>query len=371
MKLINSDDFFLPLSSEEIKTYVIPILQDKKLLVNSLNLAQGWRDFENLIILQKYKNRIYKTIKSFKDFVSISSTHSVNSKTQAEYLIDNLTSKRLSNTKLDFSKCNIMSVLNFTPDSFYSKSIFNDKSKLKQAIEKLNFNEIEIVDVGGESSRPGAKKISSQEEISRLNFFFKNINIKNEKIKLSLDSRNYETISNFISRGVDIINDISGLKDKRILKFLSNKNISVIIMHMQSEPENMQDKPRYNFPAIEIFDFFEEKINFLLDKGVKKSQIIIDPGFGFGKYLEHNLNLLNYLPIFHSLGCPICVGFSRKSMIDKIWLKKTKTHLSVEKRMPGSLALQNSAFLGGVQIIRTHDFLETRQSLYCLEEVDI
>ncbi len=371
MKLINSDDIILPLSSEKVKTYLIPILQNKFFLDDYLQLADGWRYFEKLIVIQKFNNSFHKTIINFKEFLSKSSKHSYVSKLIAENFIGNLTSERVSSVDLNFSKCNLMSVLNFTPDSFNFNSIFNNSEKLKNKILNLKKNDIEIVDIGGESSRPGAKKISTKEEIKRLNFFFENVNLKKQKLKLSLDSRNYKTITNFINRGIDIINDISGLSDNRISDLLLNKNISVIIMHMQSEPENMQKNPTYDFPAIEIYDFFERKINFLLKNGIKRNQIIIDPGFGFGKYLEHNLNLFNYLPLFHSLGYPVCIGISRKSMIDHIYFSKTLKHLPVDNRLPGTITLQDIAFLCGVQIIRTHDVLETRQSLYCLQEVDI
>ena len=142
-------------------------------------------------------------------------------------------------------------------------------------------------------------------------------------------------------------------------------------MHMQNNPEKMQENPSYQFPIIDIYEFFKAKIKFLLDSGVKKSQIIIDPGFGFGKNKQHNLNLLNYFPLFHSLGFPICAGLSRKSLIDNIYKDKFKSDILPNQRLSGSLALQNIAFLNGAQIIRTHDIFEVQQSFACLEEVYI
>ena len=142
-------------------------------------------------------------------------------------------------------------------------------------------------------------------------------------------------------------------------------------MHMQNNPEKMQENPSYEFPVIDIYEFFRAKIKFLLDNGVKKSQIIIDPGFGFGKSKNHNLNLLNYFPLFHTLGFPICAGLSRKSLIDNIYKDKYKSDISPNQRLSGSLSLQNIAFLLGAQIIRTHDIFEVQQSFACLEEVYI
>ena len=140
---------------------------------------------------------------------------------------------------------------------------------------------------------------------------------------------------------------------------------------MQKNPETMQKNPSYQFPIIDIYEFFKTKIKSLLEKGVKKSQIIIDPGFGFGKNKNHNLNLLNYFPLFHSLGYPICSGLSRKSLVDNIYREKYKLEILPKQRLSGSLSLQNIAFLNGIQIIRTHDIFEVQQSFSCLEEVYI
>ena len=370
MKVIATDDIILPLSSEDLKTYVIPILGNEKILKSPIKLANGWRFFENVVILQKIKNKIYKKILNFDQFIELSNGCK-NSKIILEEIYHNLTSSRVSNINLDFSKCNLMSILNFTPDSFFNPSKVKNIENLRKQIEILKLHEVDIVDIGAESSRPGAKKITSEEEIRRLKLFFNNIDVGKLNIKLSLDSRNFKTVSSFIDHGVLIINDISGFKDKKFLDLLLNKNVSIIIMHMQNNPEKMQENPSYEFPVIDIYEFFKAKIKFLLDNGVKKSQIIIDPGFGFGKNKNHNLNLLNYFPLFHSLGFPICAGLSRKSLIDNIYKDKYKSDISPNQRLSGSLSLQNIAFLNGAQIIRTHDIFEVQQSFACLEEVYI
>ena len=370
MKVLEIDDIILPLSSEDLKTYVIPVLGNKKNLKSPIKLADGWRFFEDVVILQKNKNKIYKKILNFNEFLELSKSCK-KSKKISEEIYHNLIDKRASNINLDFSKCNLMSVLNFTPDSFFNPSRVEDLENLRKKIEKLKLQKVDIVDIGAESSKPGAKKITSEEEIKRLKLFFDNIDIGQLNIKISLDSRNYKTVSSFIDYGVFIINDITGFKDKKFLDLLLNKNVSIIIMHMQNNPENMQENPSYEFPVIDIYEFFKAKIKFLLDNGVKKSQIIIDPGFGFGKNKKHNLNLLNYFPLFHSLGFPICAGLSRKSLIDNIYKDKYKSDILPNKRLSGSLSLQNIAFLNGAQIIRTHDIFEVQQSFACLEEVYI
>ena len=370
MKVIATDEIILPLYSENLATYVIPLLGHKKKLNSPIKLAGGWRFFEDVMILQKYKNKIYKKISNFNKFIYLANDCK-NSKKFLEELYHNLTSKRISNINLDFSKCNLMSVLNFTPDSFFNSSRVENLENLRKQIKKLKLQDVDIVDIGAESSRPGAKKITSKEEIRRLKLFFDNFDVSQLNLKLSLDSRNLKTVSSFINNGILIINDITGFKDKRFLDLLINKNISIIIMHMQKNPIIMQENPLYEFPAIDIYEFFKAKIKFLLENGVKKSQIIIDPGFGFGKNKNHNLNLLNYFPLFHSLGYPICSGLSRKSLIDAIYKEKYKLNISPKQRLSGSLSLQNIAFLNGTQIVRTHDIFEVQQSFACLEEVYI
>jgi len=370
MNVIATDDILLPLCSENLKTYVIPILGNKNKLKSPLKLAEGWRFFEDVVILQKNKNNIYKKILNFNEFLKLSKSCK-NSKKKLEEIYHNLISKRVSNINLDFSKCNLMSVLNLTPDSFFNPSRFENLENLRKQIEKLKLQKVDIVDIGAESSRPGAKKITTEEEISRLKLFFDNFDVGSLNLKLSLDSRNFKTALSFIDYGVLIINDISGFKDKKFLHLLLNKNVSIIIMHMQNNPEKMQENPSYEFPVIDIYEFFKDRIKFLLENGVKKSQIIIDPGFGFGKNKKHNLNLLNYFPLFHSLGFPICAGLSRKSLIDNIYKDKYKSEISPNERLSGSLSLQNIAFLNGAQIIRTHDIFEVQQSFACLEEAYI
>ena len=370
MEVTATDNITLPLYSENLKTYVIPILGNKKNFNSPIKLAYGWRFFENVLILQKNKNKIYKKILNFNEFLELSNSCKI-SKKISEDIYHNLTSKRASNINLDFSKCNLMSVLNFTPDSFFNPSRVENLENLRKKLEKLKLQEVDIVDIGAESSRPGAKKISSKEEINRLKLFFDNIDVGQLNLKLSLDSRNFKTVSSFIDYGVLIVNDITGFKDKKFLDLLLNKNVSIIIMHMQNYPEKMQENPSYEFPIIDLYEFFQAKIKFLLDNGVNKSQIIIDPGFGFGKNKNHNLNLLNYFSLFHSLGYPICAGLSRKSLIDNIYKNKYKSEISPKQRLSGSLSLQNIAFLNGAQIIRTHDIFEVQQSFACLEEVYI
>ena len=171
--------------------------------------------------------------------------------------------------------------------------------------------------------------------------------------------------------GVDIFNDISAFNSRNKIEFISKTASPIIIMHMQNEPKNMQKNPKYNFAPIDIYKFLYQKIIDLDDSGIKKSNIVIDPGIGFGKNKLHNLDILRNLSIFHSLGVPILIGLSRKSLIEELSIDNFKSRginkksINPSKRLSGSIAFAIHAINNGVQIIRTHDVFETNQALIC------
>ena len=297
--------------------------------------------------------------------------HSNTSLTEAEFQISNLVNERPPFAKLDMSKPNIMGVLNITPDSFYQKSQINNLNKLKKYFYQMINNGASIIDIGGESSRPGAEKISSIEEINRVIDPIKYLNNFKADTLISLDSRNFSTMKTCYKIGVDIFNDITAFKERNKIEFISKTNTPIIIMHMQNEPINMQINPKYTFAPIDIYNFFSKKITDLIDAGVKKSNIVVDPGIGFGKTLSDNLNIFKYLPLFHGLGVPILIGASRKSLIGELTINdykfrgKNKICISPSKRLSGSLAFAIHANMCGIQILRTHDVFETNQALIC------
>ena len=234
-----------------------------------------------------------------------------------------------------------------------------------------------IIDIGGESSRPGAEKISITEEKSRVVDPIKHLKSCKVKSLISLDSRNFSTMKTCHKIGVDIFNDITAFKEKNKIDFISKTSTPIIIMHMQKEPINMQINPTYSFAPIDIYKFFSKKIIDLTKAGVKKSNIVVDPGIGFGKTLYDNLSILKYLPLFHGLGVPILIGVSRKSLIAELTNKdyelrgKNKKDISPSKRLSGSLAFAIHANMCGIQIIRTHDVFETNQTLICQKSLDL
>ena len=264
---------------------------------------------------------------------------------------------------LNFKKLpNLMGVLNLTPDSFSDGGRFNKKSKgITHAINLFRFGS-NIIDVGGESTRPGSKTVSDYKEWKRIENTIKKIS---KKIPLSLDTRKSEIMKKGIKLGVKIINDVSGLEyDLKTVQVLKEYKIPFVIHHSQGTPENMQIKPSYKNVLLDIYDFFEEKIKFLRTKGVKHNNIIIDPGIGFGKNLKHNMNLIRDISIFHTLGFPVLVGVSKKRFIKELsGINDTKN------RAGGTVASSLYLIMQGVQILRVHDVKELMQAIKVFKEL--
>ena len=269
--------------------------------------------------------------------------------------------KNFSN--LNFSKNpNIMGILNLTPDSFSDGGKYNKtKAGVNHAIDLFKFG-ANIIDIGGESTRPGSKSVNLKEELKRIE---KTIRKISKKIPLSLDTRKSEIMNKGIKLGVKLINDVSGLSyDPKTINVLKENKIPFVIHHSQGNPENMQNKPNYQNELLDIYDFFEDKIKFLRSKGIKHSNIIIDPGIGFGKNLKHNMNLIRGISIFHTLGFPILLGLSRKKFIkDLSGINDTKS------RVGGTIASSLYSMMQGVQILRIHDVKELIQSIKVYKEL--
>jgi dihydropteroate synthase len=299
-----------------------------------------------------------------------------NSLLEAEIIIDCLTKKREQFSRLDMSSSHLMGVINLTPDSFFKESQTKNALSVSNMACQMFNDGASIVDLGGESSRPGSTRISPAQELERvLPSIIEIQKIKDLNINLSLDTRNLSTMVKGFDNGVDIINDISSFSNEKKISFISKENIPVILMHMQKEPDVMQLKPTYKFAPIDIYKFLSKKIHSLMKSGVKKSNIVIDPGIGFGKTLEHNLEILNYLPLLHCLGVPILLGLSRKSLIADLSIEKFKSHsfkkkiLNPGNRLSGSIAFAIQGYNNGIQILRTHDVFETKQAFLCQETV--
>ncbi len=277
--------------------------------------------------------------------------------------LKNITSKKKNFTNLNFSKLpNIIGILNLTPDSFSDGGKFNNKKiGIKRAIQMLNSG-ANIIDVGGESTRPGSKEISAKIEWKRINKILKSIC---KKVPISLDTRKSEIMEKGIKLGVKIINDVSGLNyDPQTKNILKKYKIPFIIQHAQGTPQNMQNNPKYKNELLDIYDFFDQKIKFLRSIGIKHNNIIIDPGIGFGKNLKHNMNLISNISIFHTLGFPILVGNSRKKFIKDLSGKN-----DTKNRTGGTVASSLYLMMQGVQILRIHEVDEISQGVKVFKEL--
>ena len=279
--------------------------------------------------------------------------------------IKNVTANRKKICGIKFDDPKIMGVLNITPDSFSDGGFFYDKEKAFDQANLMNKSGAIIIDVGGESSRPGSKTISEEEEWSRIKDTIINLKKNYPKIVLSLDTRKSQIMKKGIDNGVNIINDVSGLEfDKKSFDLINSKKIPFILHHMQGTPDTMQKNPKYDDALLDIYDFFEKKINFCLKRKYKKESIILDPGIGFGKNLDHNLRIMSKISTFHSLGCPILIGTSRKKFIEHI-----VTKFDTPDRTGGTLASVLCGLLQGVQLFRVHNVKEINQGILVFNKI--
>ena len=247
----------------------------------------------------------------------------------------------------------IMGILNVTPDSFFDGGRYDEKEKAESRIREIIDEGADIIDVGGMSSRPGSRPVSVKEESGRVLPVIEYIS-KNHDILISVDSYRAEVASAAVSAGAHMINDISAFTmDRDMASVAASSGASVILMHMKGTPENMQDDPYYENVVDEIYEYLKERSNLALDAGIPEEKIIIDPGIGFGKTLEHNLTILNKIKEFSYMGYPVLVGASRKSFLGKL------LDLDADKRLEGSLAASVWSLMNGASILRVHDVAET------------
>jgi len=269
----------------------------------------------------------------------------------------------IGKNKLNFSKRTlIMGVLNITPDSFSDGGRFIKAEAAKQRAIVMQEEGADIIDVGGESSRPGSEKVSEEQELGRVLPVLKAI--KDEvSVPISIDSYKPNVIEKALENGASIINDITGLQNKKIREIAVEGQFPVIIMHMQGTPQHMQESPTYDDVVKDIYKFFEKQTSLVIKEGLNRSKIVIDPGIGFGKTLEHNLEILRRFEEFRMLGFPTLVGTSRKSFIGAL------SGAEVDKRLPGTIASISAAVLKGANIVRVHDVAEAKQAIQVVDAI--
>lgn len=253
----------------------------------------------------------------------------------------------------------IMGILNITPDSFYDGGRYFEKSSAFKRAEEIIEQGAHIIDVGGMSTRPGSKPVSLDEELSRTIPVIEHVAKNSKKTPISIDTCRSEVAKRAINAGAAIINDISGLSaDNKMMELASQSKSSIIIMHMQGNPENMQENPTYSDVVDEVYDYLCERTLKAVEAGIEKEKIIVDPGIGFGKKVEHNLEILSRFSEFNEMGYPVLAGVSRKFFIGNLL-----GGMPAEERLEGSIAAAVYAFLSGASIVRVHDIKETLRAL--------
>jgi len=270
----------------------------------------------------------------------------------------------LGNRSIDLSSPKIMGVINMTPDSFSDGGRFETTSEALLVCQRMRDEGASIIDIGGESTRPGSEKVNTQTQIDRVIPLIQSIK-RNLDIVISIDSGDPKVIKEAINNGAEIVNDVYALKNKGSIDVVCKEKKAVCLMHMKGKPTSMQVNPTYKKLPGDVVDFLENRMNICIAAGINKDQIFVDPGFGFGKTLQHNLLILKFLGAFKKIGVPICVGVSRKKFIGDI------TSKPIRQRLAGSLMAAMIAVQNGANIIRTHDVAETKDAIEVTRALDL
>ncbi|MFA0550277.1 dihydropteroate synthase [Vibrio lentus] len=265
-----------------------------------------------------------------------------------------------NNKTLFLDRPHVMGILNVTPDSFSDGGQFNSLEKALQQAERMIKAGVSIIDIGGESTRPGAPEVTLEDELSRVIPAIKAIRA-NFGVWISIDTSKAEVMRQAVEAGADLINDVRALQEPGALEAAAQAKVPVCLMHMKGQPRTMQANPSYDDVFTDVEDFLKERVEACESVGIPKEQLILDPGFGFGKTIEHNYHLLAHLEKFHTLGLPILAGISRKSMIFKL-LDKAPADCMV-----GSVTCATIAAMKGAQIIRVHDVEDTLEAMKIIE----
>ncbi|KJY88881.1 dihydropteroate synthase [Vibrio neptunius] len=263
---------------------------------------------------------------------------------------------KANNKTLDLSQPQVMGILNVTPDSFSDGGKFRALEDALAQAQRMIDSGVTIIDVGGESTRPGAPDVTLEEELQRTIPVIKGIRAQSD-VWISIDTSKAEVMRQAASVGADIINDVRALQEPGALEVAAASGLPICLMHMQGQPRTMQAHPHYEDLIQEVGEFLQERVAACEAIGITREKLILDPGFGFGKTLEHNYHMLSHLEEFHQFGLPILAGMSRKSMIFKLLNKAPAECVSA------SVACATIAALKGAQIIRVHDFEQTLDAI--------
>lgn len=270
-----------------------------------------------------------------------------------------LTAPRAPVAGLDMARTNIMGILNVTPDSFTDGGRHDAPDAALAHARTMQAQGADLIDVGGESTRPGAAEVPPTQEIARTAPVIAALRAAGLGLPISIDTRKAAVARAAITAGADLVNDVSGFTfDDTLAAFCAAENLPVCVMHAQGDPQTMQANPRYDDVLLDVYDFLETRIAALESAGIPRARIIADPGIGFGKTQAHNLALLARIGVFHGLGCPILLGASRKKFIATLGQAP-----EIADRVHGSVAVALAAAAQGIQILRVHDVFATRSAL--------
>ncbi|NOH70181.1 dihydropteroate synthase [Vibrio pectenicida] len=261
-----------------------------------------------------------------------------------------------NNKSLDLSTPQVMGILNVTPDSFSDGGKFNSLDLAILQAKKMVESGVSIIDVGGESTRPGAPDVSLEDELARVIPVIKAIRAQFD-VWISIDTSKAEVMRQAIEAGADMINDVRALQEPGALEVAAVSGVPICLMHMQGQPRTMQANPQYQDLLTDVGNFLQERIAACEAKGIDRNQLILDPGFGFGKTLEHNYHILANLERFHEFGLPLLAGMSRKSMLFKLLDKAPADCVAA------NVTCATVAAMKGTQIIRVHDFEQTLDAM--------
>lgn len=336
--------------------YVRPIFSKKNKTSNDYKkLGSSNLFFDTIEIITRKKDKIDKKSLKLEDLSSLK-------KEELKSVLDqikNITAPRKKIASIDFNRPKIMGILNVTPDSFSDGGKFNNLDKSTAHALQMIKDGADIIDIGGESTRPGATTIVSKVEIARVIPAIKKLKSKNKKTIISLDTRKPDVMRAGIKNNIDLINDVSGLRySSKSIDLIKKNKIPFVLMHSIKNPKTMQSNINYENVLLDVYDFFKKKIAICERKKITRQSIILDPGIGFGKTVKQNLSLISNIALLHSLGCPVLLGSSRKTFIGKL----DKNALE-EKRLGGSLSTVIYALSQGVQVFRVHDVFETSQAI--------
>ncbi|MDX1483579.1 MAG: dihydropteroate synthase [Alphaproteobacteria bacterium] len=345
--------------SETASIYLRPLCGPLGLGRPAAWLAGAWAGFDTLQVILRDGGATATAEGSVADIRRWIAGLGADQRARLEAVFARLIEPRPAFAGLELDHPRIMGVLNVTPDSF---SDGGDYASTEAAIARAHeqcAGGAAILDIGGESTRPGSDPVAEEEELGRVLPVIEAVAGAGLGASISIDTRKAAVMERAVAAGAAIINDISALTgDPRALGVAAELGVHVVLMHCQGEPKTMQAAPAYDHPPAEVFDYLEARIAACEAAGIPRSRIAVDPGIGFGKALDHNLALLTHLSLLHGLGCPVLLGVSRKTVIGKISGEDRP-----KARLPGSLAAMLAGLDQGVQMVRVHDTAETRQAI--------